>query len=572
MSATLLNGITTNGSVDVVTIPGLENGETIDVSGIGNISSVIGDLTAAQTAGTLNIANGTGATSPIAGDINEFVVNNSGSISVPGGYQAIIDNVGTANTVITSDATDSVVGSASGMTLWDHSANETVYIGGGNDTIGMSATTMESLNASLAGNNDIVAVGFGDATVSGGGASNIIFGSGTNAAADLTTNMTQGASTIIAGIGNNTLDLGSSGVIFGGNGTNNDTVSGNGNYYVEGNGNSTVTAGASDVVFGGVGSMDVTMGGTNSIFVGNGGADTINATTGLTGWAGGGAENFIVNGAATIIGGGATTVNDQSGTSQFYNLGTGAMTINAATASTAPVINDQWGGANGMVINDSAFGNTVNVSEGAVTVNAGGGNDSVNTGNNANGVINLDIPQAGANASTSTVTLWGTGNFTVNNNNSYNPTTINGGNASGNLTFNVTDNNANQIIVSGSGQNTYNFDPSQQNSAFQVVAEKGTNTFDFTPQNTAAQQSLDIYNYNAASDYFDFSGFSSSQVQGFVTAAQNGELIATGGPFGTQFKIGNTEVIFSPSGAVGYSLNPNTQPNFSINPSHFVHM
>ena len=38
MSATLLNGITTNGSVDVVTIPGLENGETMDVSGIGNIS------------------------------------------------------------------------------------------------------------------------------------------------------------------------------------------------------------------------------------------------------------------------------------------------------------------------------------------------------------------------------------------------------------------------------------------------------------------------------------------------------------------------------------------------------
>ena len=289
MPNSLLNGITTNGSVDVVTIPGLANGETMDVSGIGNISSVIGDLTAAQTAGTLNIANGTGATSPIASDLNEFIVN-SGSVSVPGGYQAIIDNVGTANTIVTSDATDSVIGGASGMTLWDHSANETVYVGGGNDTIGMSATTMESLNASLAGNNDIVAVGFGDATVSGGGASNIIFGSGTNAAANLTTDMTQGASTIIAGIGNNTLDLGSSGVIFGGNGTNHDTVSGNGNYYVEGNGNSTVTAGASDIVFGGVGSMDVTMGGTNSIFVGNGGADTINATTGLTGWAGGGAE------------------------------------------------------------------------------------------------------------------------------------------------------------------------------------------------------------------------------------------------------------------------------------------
>ena len=570
MPNSLLNGITTNGSVDVVTIPGLANGETMDVSGIGNISSVIGDLTAAQTAGTLNIANGTGATSPIAGDINEFVVNNSGSISVPGGYQAIIDNVGTANTVITSDATDSVVGSASGMTLWDHSANETVYIGGGNDTIGMSATTMESLNASLAGNNDIVAVGFGDATVSGGGASNIIFGSGTNAAADLTTNMTQGASTIIAGIGNNTLDLGSSGVIFGGNGTNNDTVSGNGNYYVEGNGNSTVTAGASDVVFGGVGSMDVTMGGTNSIFVGNGGADTINATTGLTGWAGGGAENFIVNGAATIIGGGATTVNDQSGTSQFYNLGTGAMTINAATASTAPVINDQWGGANGMVINDSAFGNTVNVSEGAVTVNAGGGNDSVNTGNNANGVINLDIPQAGANASTSTVTLWGTGNFTVNNNNSYNPTTINGGNASGNLTFNVTDNNANQMITSGSGQNTYNFDPSQPNTSLMAFVEKGTNTFDFTPQNTAVQDKISIFDYNAASDYFDFSGFSSSQVQGFVTAAQNGEVVLIGPPNLSIFKVGNTTVMFTSMGDLGVSQNSNVP--FSINPSHFVHM
>ena len=569
MPNSLLNDITTNGSVDVVTIPGLANGETMDVSGIGNISSVIGDLTAAQTAGTLNIANGTGATSPIASDLNEFIVN-SGSVSVPGGYQAIIDNVGTANTIVTSDATDSVIGGASGMTLWDHSANETVYVGGGNDTIGMSATTMESLNASLAGNNDIVAVGFGDATVSGGGASNIIFGSGTNAAANLTTDMTQGASTIIAGIGNNTLDLGSSGVIFGGNGTNHDTVSGNGNYYVEGNGNSTVTAGASDIVFGGVGSMDVTMGGTNSIFVGNGGADTINATTGLTGWAGGGAENFIVNGAATIIGGGATTVNDQSGTSQFYNLGTGAMTINAATSSTAPVINDQWGGANGMVINDSANGNTVNVSEGAVTVNASGGNDSVNTGNNANGVINLDIPQTIANDPlSSTVTLWGTGDFTVNNNNSYNQTTINGGNASGNLTFNVTDNNTNQMITSGSGQNTYNFNPSQPNASLTAFVEKGTNTFDFTPQNTAVQDTVKIFDYNAASDYFDFSGFSSSQVQGFATAAQNSEY-GTTGPVGTQFTVGNTTVMFTSLGDAGVSQNSNVP--FSINSSHFVHM
>ena len=213
-------------------------------------ANVLNTIANEGSLGLLNVVSSTSA-APVAGDFNEFVVQ-AGSIAgapvndvLSSGFSVIYDSVANA-TITSADTMDTVLG-GNGMTLWDHSANESVITQAGDNLIGMRANHSENLTALLGGQSNEVAVGYGNASLSGGGASNLIFGSGTNANANATldVSMASGVSTIVSGIGQNIVNVNGAGdLVFAGLGSGATTISGSNATYVAGSGNNTVTAGA----------------------------------------------------------------------------------------------------------------------------------------------------------------------------------------------------------------------------------------------------------------------------------------------------------------------------------------
>jgi hypothetical protein len=213
-------------------------------------ANVLNTIANEGSLGLLNVVSSTSA-APVAGDFNEFVVQ-AGSIAgapvndvLSSGFSVIYDSVANA-TITSADTMDTVLG-GNGMTLWDHSANESVITQAGDNLIGMRANHSENLTALLGGQSNEVAVGYGNASLSGGGASNLIFGSGTNANANATldVSMASGVSTIVSGIGQNIVNVNGAGdLVFAGLGSGATTISGSNSTYVAGSGNNTVTAGA----------------------------------------------------------------------------------------------------------------------------------------------------------------------------------------------------------------------------------------------------------------------------------------------------------------------------------------
>lgn len=211
-------------------------------------ANVLNTIANEGSLGLLNVVSSTSA-APVAGDFNEFVVQ-AGSIAgapvndvLSSGFSVIYDSVANA-TITSADTMDTVLG-GNGMTLWDHSANESVITQAGDNLIGMRANHSENLTALLGGQSNEVAVGYGNASLSGGGASNLIFGSGTNANATLDVSMASGVSTIVSGIGQNIVNVNGAGdLVFAGLGSGATTISGSNSTYVAGSGNNTVTAGA----------------------------------------------------------------------------------------------------------------------------------------------------------------------------------------------------------------------------------------------------------------------------------------------------------------------------------------
>jgi len=213
-----------------------------------SVSEVLNYASSESSLGLLNVDNSL-QNSPVSGDFNEFVVQppaGGGSVSdiLPGGFSLIYDTADGA-TITSSDtlAPDTVIGSAGGMTLWDHSTDETAFTSGGDNIIGMRANHAENLTAQLGGQYNEVALGYGSASLAGGGAQNLIWGSGNNTGSTLDVTLDSGASTVVSGVGTNTVNVAGAGdVVFAGLGNGNTTISGNNAVYV-GNCNQTTAAG-----------------------------------------------------------------------------------------------------------------------------------------------------------------------------------------------------------------------------------------------------------------------------------------------------------------------------------------
>ena len=547
-------------------------GTTLTLPADGSALSTVAALDAAATGGTLNTTTDAILAPAVTGDVNVLMVESQKKpVSVPAGY-GVIANLSPLSalspfstpTISTSGSlATTVLGGLGGMTVWDNSANETVYTGGGDsNVIGMSATVMESLDVVLSGMNEVVAVGIGDATITGGGYFNTIWGSGSSGQSNLVVDLVQGSSSVMAGMGSNTIDLGgTSDVIFGGYGTNNDTISGANDIYVAGSGTSSVTAGASDVIFAGSNTMDATIGGAGAIFVGSTGNDTINASTGATGWGGSGTMNFISSGNITIIGGsGATTSIQNSGTGDYFNNGAGVMTVSGGTAPAT--ITETWAGKGGMLVNAGANGgDTINMTEGNTTVVAGSAGNSVNFYGNASGNVWL--------AQGNTVDLASGGYVAVNDTTA----AVSGGNlidAQGDTgTANITFGTGGDTVIGGAGNNIYMpvVPASSHAASMSVSFGTGSNELVLNPQNTSAFSSLNIYNYNPNRDVIDFNGFGSTipAQRAAIFAALN---LATpnGQPMGsTNFSTGGMNVTLY----AGPSASSQT-PLPKINLSHFI--
>lgn len=558
----------------------------LDASGSLGIETVFLDLVGAPTFdGRLNTTTDAILAPAVSSDTNLLMVENQNSaVSVPAGYQFIAnvsllwpagDGLAIANqslsapivpsgpTISTSDYSNWVLGGLSGMTVWDNSASEIVYTGGGaSNIIGMSSTVMETLDVVLSGVNDVVAVGIGDATVTGGGYSNIVWGSGTGTNTNLNVNLVRGSSTVMAGAGSNTIDLGGTAdVIFAGSGTNNDAISGHRDVYVAGSGASSVTAGAGDVIFAGPNTMNVTIGGAGAIFVGNSGNDTINASTGATGWGGSGTMNFISGGNTTIVGGsGATTSIQNNGTGDYLNNGAGVMTVSGGSGPAT--ITENWAGKGGMLVNAGANGgDSINMTEGNTTVVAGSANNSVYFYGNASGNVWL--------AQGNTVDLASSGYVAVNDTTA----SVSGGNLIDALgdtgTANITFGAGGDTVIGGAGTNIYTpvIPTNDSGASMSVSFGTGSNELVLNPQNTSVTSTLSIYNFNPNRDVIDFNGFGSTiPAQGAAIFAALNLATPNGQPVGsTYFNIGEMNV------ALYAGADPSSQtPLPNINLSHFI--
>ncbi len=550
-------------------------GTILNLPADGSALPTIAALDAAATGGTLHTTTDAILAPAVSGDANLLLVESQiNAVSVPAGYGVIanlsplsaLSPFSTPTISTSASLATTVLGGLGGMTVWDSSANEIVYTGGGDNVIGMSSAVMESLDVVLSGINDIVAVGVGDATVTGGGYSNIVWGSGTSANTNLNVDLAQGSSTVMAGVGTNTIDLGGTNdLIFGGYGTNIDTISGANDIYVAGSGASSVTAGASDVIYAGSNTMDVTIGGAGAIFVGSSGNDTINASSGVTGWGGSGTMNFISSGNTTIIGGsGATTAIQNGGPGDYFNNGAGVMTVSGGSGPAT--ITESWAGPGGMLVNAGASGgDTINMTEGNTTVVAGSAGNSVNFYGNASGNVWL--------AQGNTVDLASSGYVAVNDTTA----ALSGGNlidaqgdtGTANITFGTNSNTVSDTIIGGAGTNIYT--PVVQANAISGSASvsfgAGSNELVLRPQDTSAYLWINIFNFDPNRDVIDFNGFGSTRPA--LAAAMSAELnrvVPSGQPPGsTFFTTGNMLV------ALFAGTGPSSQtPLPAINASHFI--
>ena len=556
-----------NSSFGTETVPGgnvFPLGTTLTLPADGSALPTITALDAAATASTLNTTTDTTMAPAVSGDLNLLMVENGTNVLAPAGYGVIADLSTTAPTISTAGTLGStVLGGSSGMTVWDNSANETVYTGGGDNVIGMSSTVMESLDVVLAGGNEVVAVGVGDATVTGGGSSNIVWGSGTSTQSNLTVDMVRGSTSVMAGVGSNTIDLGGTNdVIFGGYGINNDTVSGANDIYVAGSGVSTVSAGASDVIFAGSNTMDATIGGTGAIFVGGTGNDTINASTGATGWGGSGTMNFISSGNTTIVGAsGATTAIQNSGTGDYFNNGAGVMTVSGGSGPAT--ITESWAGNGGMLLNAGTNGgDTINMTEGTTTVVAGSTNNTINFYGNASGNVWLTQSE--------TVDLAGSGYVAVSDTTAalpgHNLINAQGDTGTANITFGT----VGDTIFGGYGTNIYTpYILPQSPGGFGTISfGTGTNELVLNPQNTSSSATkLQIFNFNPNRDLIDFNGFGSTTLAQEAASMAEQNLLLPGGqhmPM-TYFLAGSMDVQLYAGSA------PSSQmPVSNIVASHFI--
>ena len=571
-------------------------GTTLYLPSDGGALPALSALELAAANGSLNTTTDAILAAAVSGKTNELLVESGNAVHVPVGYTQIADlSTTSAPTIFTNGNTaTTVLGGLSGMTVWDGTLGETVYTGGGDNVIGLSATVSELLYADLSGASDVVAMGYGSGSVTGGGASNIIWGSGTNGVSNLNVHLVRGSSTVMAGIGSNTIDLGGTNdVIFGGGGTNNDTITGANDIFVGGAGPSTVTAGASDVIFAGSSTMTASIAGAGAIFVGNTGNDTINAGTGVTGWGGLGTMEFIVNNSqATIVGGQGSTMVYQAGSTSvgtYFNNGSGVMTVNGGINSTGGTIIERWAGSGGMLVDAStSTGDTIVMTEGNDTVWAGTAlngtmyyngsfpmqpnNDTVNFYGNASGSI--------LSGQSNIIGLESSGNVTVNDSN-ISASNVNGllsghnlidaQNATGSvdITFSI----LGDTVIGGAGSNTYTpFVPSTSNTSLNGHVESvsfgtGTNNLVLNSNNTGIGTTLDVYNFNPNRDNIEFIGLTNTSLaQEAATMAEQNLVMPNGQDKASTFFITNALTVDLYAGPSASSLTPMS----SIVASHFV--
>jgi len=404
----------------------------------------------------------------------------------------------------------------------------------------MRANHAENLTAQLGGQYNEVALGYGSASLAGGGAQNLIWGSGNNTGSTLDVTLDSGASTVVSGVGTNTVNV----------------------------------AGAGDVVFAGLGNGNTTISGNNAVYVGGSGSDTVSLGAGATAWGESGPTYINETGNATVVGGsGSMSVYDQAADGAFFNLGSGAMTVTGVMSPNNPsdfgeqTINDKWNGNGGMDI-ISQMGATVNTYQGQTTVTSSYGGDTINFIWQAGGVINSN---GGDNINISS-------NGTVEVNNTETGDTISAAQGSGNVTMNFAVGSlaSGSFVSGGSGTNTFIPTESTTQGAHSTIFDgSGTNYLVLNAQNTSGSTENTIYweDSNPSHDYIELNGIGSQSLVNSIVNNVNAEItnhnhmlempVLVGSPPTPSFTIGSMNVVLL--GAGGGAV-----PQPYISASHFI--
>ncbi|MBV9786459.1 MAG: hypothetical protein JO264_21870 [Acidisphaera sp.] len=250
---------------------------------------------------TAYASQGTPPTPP-AGDINEFVVDNNGAVTVPAGYQYILDDSsGTSSIVGGSQSAITYVAGQGGLTFTAGSGSGTVVAGGGNNTLYAPGTGSGNFNVVLDGSGSNAGyLGSGNWNVTTGTGSGTFFlGTGAD------TVFAQGPDTVVGGTGPETVSAsGNGGEFFAGQASSTLLVdTGTGNIGVGGSGAETIfAAGSSGEYFTGNGYMEYLNSGNGNILVQQGSATVL-------AFGGTGSATYFTQGSSPLV------LVDQSSTS-----------------------------------------------------------------------------------------------------------------------------------------------------------------------------------------------------------------------------------------------------------------
>jgi Ca2+-binding RTX toxin-like protein len=277
--------------------------------------------------------NGTVPPRLLAGKTGEWIQDSSGSVTIPKGYDYVVDAAAAASILEQNPDTGQSILVGSGNMVFNASGAGSVIGGGGNDQVVIPLSDAGPWLIALGNGNDTVrALGSGSDTISvGSGADSIQLSTIGSSSSAITTG---GAATISAYAGSETVKGLSTDVIYGG-GSLLTFVAGGGATVFGGSGSDTVTGGSGPDYFqgGSAGNNFLTAGTGAAILIGGGNGDSLLASGSgtqilyaasgnetLTGSSVSGAHDTFVagSGAATVV-----ASPNAANLFEFINVGSG---------------------------------------------------------------------------------------------------------------------------------------------------------------------------------------------------------------------------------------------------------
>jgi hypothetical protein len=483
-----------------VTVPGTGGGVDTISAGTGDVlnlaqiisnalNTIDGGSLLAVTGETVSGASTLPSPTTPGGTTTEVVLSGTGDVTVPAGYDYVVNNAVGPITISGSNA--QFLSNDNGATFFV-SGQSTVAATGGDNVIVVTSSPGGSYVVSAGTGDDTINV-FGTGTAAGGAGSNLIFAGG-----DGSTVLSSGQDTVVAQGGASTIDASGAGsLIFGEFDSTPSSlamsVSGSQTTVSSGSSDTNITTtGGNALVFG---SFDTPTGSLTQIDTGT--ADTVVAGLSTT--------NITLSGSGALVFGGV------SGGSTLNVLDMG--TNDTVSGLSSPTTVTAGAGSTGLWAFGGSGGITFLGGEAAATVVSGSGINSI-VGGTGGIVVASNGDDTVSGLSPGGATLFGAADhsvlYTGTGNLEYaaglgNETLDAGASTGNNLLFANTISSANDQIMSGTGNDTF----VAGGGADTLTGGGGENTYFFLSKYTTGQENF--ITDAGGSDFVSLIGYDSTQ-------------------------------------------------------------